>query len=84
MEKKGKEVKDATTAIGIAREHFERQMSRAYWRDAKEVRFDEENNEWVVICEVSPSYSAPYYDYEVKIDSNTGYVKSSKRLEKEE
>lgn len=75
-------VADAKDASEIVKKYAETASIHLYWRDIVECEYDEESDEWCVIYEASPSFSAPYYRYEAIIDAENGKIKSVKRLEK--
>jgi hypothetical protein len=67
--------------IAIARDYAARSMGALFWRDVVECEVDRETDEWRVVFIASPSIVAPYYKYEVLIDSRTGRVKRARRIE---
>jgi hypothetical protein len=77
----GERVVDARKAVEIAREYAKTSMGTLYWRDVIECEFIEKTGDWRVVFEASPGLLAPYYTYEVVIESSTGHVKRAKRIE---
>lgn len=75
------EVSDARKAIEIARDYAESSTRTVWWRDVLECEIDEKTGDWRVVFEASPGLLAPYYKYEVIIDSKTGNVKKGRKLE---
>jgi hypothetical protein len=74
-------IDDARKAVEIARDYAARSMGALFWRDVVECEVDKETDEWRVVFIASPSIVAPYYKYEVLIDSRTGRVKRARRIE---
>jgi hypothetical protein len=74
-------IDDARKAVEIARDYAARSMGALFWRDVVECEVDKETDEWRVVFIASPSIVAPYYKYEVLIDSKTGRVKRARRIE---
>jgi hypothetical protein len=74
-------IDDARKAVEIARDYAARSMGALFWRDVVECEVDKETDEWRVVFIASLSIVAPYYKYEVLIDSRTGRVKRARRIE---
>jgi hypothetical protein len=74
-------IDDARKAVEVARDYAARSMGALFWRDVVECEVDKETDEWRVVFIASPSIVAPYYKYEVLIDSRTGRVKRARRIE---
>jgi hypothetical protein len=73
-------VDDARKAVEIAKDYAARSMGALFWRDVLECEVVKETNEWRVVFVASPSILAPYYRYEVFIDSKTGRVTRARRI----
>lgn len=75
------EVIDARKAVEIAKDYATRSMGATYWRDVLVCEIDKETGDWRVVFEASPGIMAPYFRYEVIVDSKTGNVKKTRKIE---
>lgn len=75
------EVKDVQTATAIIREYVQRAFGNLYWREVRTAWFDEENDQWVVVFEAAPSFTAPYFIYEAHVDAKAGSISKFEKIE---
>lgn len=74
-----KKINDAREAIEAARDYAKHSMGAVYWSDVISCDFDEKMDCWRVVFRASPGVLAPYYEYEIFVDSN-GNIKKARRI----
>ncbi len=72
---------DAREATKVVREYFDSIKKIKYIFDVRDVNFDEEDQIWVVTCDVQNVFDEKPISYEVGVDDETGDINYVEEIE---
>ncbi len=72
---------DAREATQVVRDYFDSIKKIKYIFDVRDVKFDEEEQRWVVTCDVQNVFDEEPISYEVGVDDETGDIDYVEEIE---
>ena len=65
---------DAKEATKVVREYFESIKKIKFIFDVRNVRYDEEEDEWIIECDVQNVFDEEPISYEIGVSNETGEI----------